>query len=100
MVLSFPTTVNHPRLETPMAMVGGPRRTVTEVTEALGHSSSQSCPWDLLGRIIAGTGDYHSKALQAGVFLGRGHASPGGGLLHRGGWATRESQTGMEVVGP
>ena len=42
MVLSFPTTVNRPRLETPMAMVGGQRGTVTEVTEALGHSSSQS----------------------------------------------------------
>ena len=83
-----------------MAVVGGQRGTVTEVTEALGHSSSQSWPWGLLGRIIAGTGDYHAKALQAGMFLGCGHASPGGGLLHRGRGATRESQTGMEVAGP
>ena len=41
MVLSFPTTVNRPRLETPMAMVGGQRGTVTEMTEALGDSGSQ-----------------------------------------------------------
>ena len=42
MVLSSPTVLNRPRLEAPMVMVGAQRGTVTEVTEALGHSTSQS----------------------------------------------------------
>ena len=67
MVLSFPTTMNRRRLAAPKVVVGGQGGTVTRVPGP-----------------VAGTGGCHAKALQAGVFLGRGITSPGGGPSQKG----------------
>ena len=93
--------MNRPRLETPTALVDGQRGAITEMMKALWGMKLPVLTMGLLGRIIAGTGGYHAKALEAGLLLDRGNASPSNGLLHRGAgqpvtaressWATRDA---------